>query len=529
MHRLQELVRLHRMGTKAKDVARLLRMSPNTERTYREAIGMEGWLDGSPEDLPEDLPELEVLKAAVLKHKPAPTETPAQEISSIEKWTPQVEALFAKGLGAKAIFDRLRQEHSDFGGSYWAVKRMVKQLRKARGVRAQDVAIPVETMPGEIAQVDFGYVGRLFDPEQGVLRRAWAFVIVLAYSRHMFAEVVFDQRTETWLALHGRAFQFFGGVPETMVPDNLKAAVIRAAFGIGDDPSLNRSYVELARHYGFKIDPTPPFDAPKKGKVEAGVKYVKRNALAGREGEDITTVNRALGRWVVEIAGYRTHGTIGKQPLVVFEQEEQVTLHSLPAKPFEPVIWKSGAKVHPDSHVVFDKRLYSVPWRLIGKKVWIRATRSTVTIFADETRIATHLRRGKGLRSTIEEHLPEGRRDLRHRSRAYWEERATAISPEVLAYVRELFDAGDVLSQLRTVQAIVTHLEGFPVTRAEAACRRARFFGIYSYRGVKQILAKALDLEPLPGVVLPPVSGETPRFARSVHELLGLEVRDEPN
>jgi hypothetical protein len=181
--------------------------------------------------------------------------------------------------------------------------------------------------------------------------------------------------------------------------------------------------------------------------------------------------------------------------------------------------WKQ-ARVHQDTHVCFDKRLYSVPWRWVGKTVWIQATSATVAIFADNVRIATHPRTSKGTRSTIESHLPEHRRDLRHRSRSYWEERARALGPETAGLIQEVFDADDVLQQLRKVQAIVTHLEGFPVERAEAASRRARFYGTYSYQGIKSILAKALDLEPLPTVLVPSSAPQTPRFARTTSELL---------
>jgi hypothetical protein len=135
-------------------------------------------------------------------------------------------------------------------------------LEQARQEQAEDVAIPVETPAGEVAQVDFGYAGKLYDAKEGRFRRAWVFVMVLGFSRHMFARIVFDQKTTTWLALHVEAFDELGGVPRVLVPDNLKAAVIRAAFGADGPSALNRSYRELARHYGFKVDPTPP-RAPK--------------------------------------------------------------------------------------------------------------------------------------------------------------------------------------------------------------------------------------------------------------------------
>jgi transposase len=511
MHRLQELIRLHRMGRGARDVARLLGMGPNTERQYREAIQAAGLLAGAA----DAIPELEALKAAVHAHAP-PKPAPQQE-SSIATWRPRVEKLMASGLSPTAIRDRLRLEDAEFTGSRSAVQRLVAAIHRERGVQPDDVAIPVETAPGDVAQVDFGYVGRLWDPDARRARRAWVFVMVLGYSRHIFADIVFDQRVETWLRLHIAAFRHFGGVPRTVVPDNLKAAVIRAAFGVDEDAALNRSYRELARHYGFTVDPTPPRAAEKKGKVEAGVKYVKRNALSGRDGQDVVEARHALARWVLEIAGERRHGTTGEKPLDLFLRNEKEALLPLPTRPYELVVWRR-ATVHRDAHVELDRRLYSVPWRLIDKEVWLRATAGSVVVYADDEAVARHDRGGRGYRSTIESHLPDERSALRHRSRAYWEERAARIHADVGAYVREVFDADDVLSQLRKVQAIVTHLEKFPVERASAACRRARHFGAYGYQAVRDILRHALDFQPLPDAAATTWTAP-PRFARDLRKL----------
>ncbi len=522
MHRLQELVRLHRMGTKVREIARLLQMSPNTERDYRQMLAGAGLLDG-PVDA---LPTLGALKTAVEAAR-RPADRPTQERSSIEQWEARIQELLKLGLTAQPIYDRLRLEEDDFSGSYWSVRRMCRRLKQDCGVQAWEVAIPVRTAAGEIAQVDFGYVGKLMCPTEHVLRRAWVFVMSLGHSRHMYAEVVFDQRAETWMALHERAFAFFGGVPATLVPDNLKAAVIRAAFTVDATVALHRSYRELAQHYGFKVDPAPPYSPEKKGKVESAVKYVKRNALAGRHGEALDKVNATLKRWLVEVAGQRRHGSTGRKPLEVFADVEQRMLRPLPSKPYEAVLWKK-AKVHRDSHVCFDKRLYSVPWRWVGSSVWVRANRHTVTILGDDVRIATHRRRGPGRCSTIESHLPEHRRELRHRSTDYWQQRAAHVGPETGWLIKEIFESDDVLSQLRKVQAIVTHLETYPVERAEAASKRARFFGTYSYGGIKGILRKALDLEPLPIIVTPLSSaGESPRFARSISDLVAYKLQQE--
>ncbi len=173
-----------------------------------------------------------------------------------------------------------------------------------------------------------------------------------------------------------------------------------------------------------------------------------------------------------------------------------------------------------------------MPWRLIEKVVWVRATASTIAIFFDDARVATHDRRGPGHRSTVDEHLPEHRADLRHRSRSYWEQRADQMGPDTGRFIREVFDSDDVLYMLRTVQAIVTHLERFPPERAEGASRRASHFGIVNYQGVKNILVRALDLEPLPaGAACTGSPQESFRYQRSAAELLhGREKKiHEPN
>lgn len=512
MHRLQELVRLHRMGTGSRESARLLRMSRNTERAYREALGAAGLLDG-PVDA---LPALEALKAAL------PQRQPPQQVSSLEDWSGVVTRLVARGAQPRAIYDHLRTNDPSFAGSLSAVKRLVLRLRRETGVRPEDVAIPVETLAGEVAQVDFGYVGKLYDPETNTLRKAWVFVMVLGHSRHLFAQVVFDQRAETWQQLHVRAFAHFGGVPGTVVPDNLKAAVVRCAFGMGDDVGLHRGYRELARHYGFKVDPAPPRDPAKKGKVESAVRYVKHNFFATVEASlDVDGVNCALAAWVRDVAGRRVHGTTGRRPLDVFEAEERAALGALPKTAFVPAIWKR-AKVHRDAHVAFDKRLYSVPFKHLGAEVWLKATPESVTIYVDDERVATHERRGKSPWSTVDAHLPAGRGDLRHRGQDFWEQRAGVIGDEVRALVQDIFAGADVVSPLRNVQAIVTHLEQFPRERAINAARRARHFAIHDYRGVKDILQKALDYEPLPTPLFPPPAPAlaTPRFVRPVSQML---------
>jgi hypothetical protein len=263
--------------------------------------------------------------------------------------------------------------------------------------------------------------------------------------------------------------------------------------------------------------------------VEAGVKYVKNNFFKPRQFADVDDANQRLDRWVSHIAGLRIHGSTGHKPLEVFEQVESLSLRPLPTKPFEPIVWK-GATVHRDSRILFDGRLYPVPWRFIGKPVWVRATRLSVEVYGDDARIAAHQRGVPVPKEIYDSYLPEGRVDLRHRSQDYWLKRADAMGEEVGAYIREVFALDDVLSLLRRVQSMVTLLEKHPKKRAIAACRRATFYANYEYKSLKNILQKGLDMAPLPAVVAPD-GLEHPRFARKPSELLQLELEvfNEPN
>jgi hypothetical protein len=307
-------------------------------------------------------------------------------------------------------------------------------------------------------------------------------------------------------------------VPAVIVPDNLKAAVIRAAFGVDDEVVIHRSYRELARHYGFQIDPTPPRSPEKKGKVERSGRYVRGNFLATWESVDIDEDRRQLRRWNEEIADRRRHGTTGRAPIELFEEAERAALLPLPEKRWEPVLWKK-AILHRDSHVQIEGAFYSAPWRFLHQELWVRCTRHSIAIHREDEHLWTHSKVARGKRSTVDDHLPEHRRDLRHRSRDHWIRQARAIGPEVEHLAAEIFGSDDVLLKLRKVQSVVTHLETFPKERARAAARRALHFGCLEYRGIKDILRKGLDLEPLPGETKRAWSNGS-RFARTPTEYL---------
>ena len=231
-------------------------------------------------------------------------------------------------------------------------------------------------------------------------------------------------------------------------------------------------------------------------------------------------MQRDLDTWCEQIANVRIHGTTGYRPQEQFDEHERRALLPLPSSAFAMAYWKR-AKVHADSHVIFNKRLYSVPWRFIGQTVWIKASGSSVIIYADDVRIVTHDRRGPGRRSTVESHLPEGRRDYRERHQEYWVQRAAVIGDVVREFVVAVFDSDDVLLQLRTVQNIVRHLEGYPRERARNACLRALHYSNFKYGALKDILRKGLDFQPLPVEAPAPADPAVPsRFARNPSDIV---------
>ena len=494
---IREILRRLQLGEPDRRIARDLAVGRNTVARYRQWAQDQGLLHAA-------LPEPPTLAALL---RPAPAECPAQEQSLVEPFRERVKALHDRGVEGQAIWQLLTEEH-DFAGSYSSVKRFLRRLAPPE-VRA---TLRVEVDPGDEAQVDFGFGGQFLDPESRRVRRAWVFVMTLSCSRHQYAELVFDQTVDTWVRLHRVAFEFFGGVPHRVVLDNLRAAIVRAALY---DPEVQRSYRECAEHYGFLIAPCRPRTPQHKGKVEqGGVHYVKRNALAGRAFRDLHDANRHVLRWCVEIAGRRVHGTTKRIPLEVFDQAERAALAPLPPTPWELAEWKQ-AKLHPDCHVVFAAAYYSAPHRLIGQRLWVRATAWKVELFHEHTLVATHRRARPGQRRTLPAHLPPDKVHFLLQTPAWCRERAAEVGSACGAFIDALL--GDrPLDRLRSAQGVLRLAQRFGAPRLEAACARAQVVGEYRYHTIKTILLNALDQQPLPALTppAPAAPAVAPRHAR---------------
>jgi hypothetical protein len=374
----------------------------------------------------------------------------------------------------------------------------------------------VERDPGSEAQVDFGYAGRLRDPVTGLLRKAWAFVMLLAFSRHQYVEFVFDQSLPTWIGLHDRALRFFGGVPQRIVLDNLKAGITKACF---DDPQIQATYRECAEHYGFLIAPCLPRTPEHKGKVEqGGVHYVKRNFLGGRAPTTLTQANADVRTWCMTTAGLRSHGTTKAQPLLRFQTTEQAQLRPLPPVPYDLAIWKR-AKLHRDSYVVFEQSFYSAPFRLVGQTLWVRGGSSTLRIYsADYALVATHDRAAQpGERRTHADHLPPEKLPGATWTRATCQALAAEVGSATTEVVQRLLDDG-VIDRHQRVIRILKLRTTVGEARLEAACARLLRFDDLTYTTLKRILARGLEQEPVTPPTSPPPAQT---FLRSASELLG--------
>ena len=259
-----------------------------------------------------------------------------------------------------------------------------------------------------------------------------------------------------------------------------------------------------------------------KGRVESGVKYVKKGFVPLRHFRSLADGNRQLMDWLMETAGNRTHGSLQEKPLTVFAGTEKALLRRLPDVPIEPAVWVC-LKLHGDCHVRYEKCLYSAPFQLVHRSLWLKATDATVKIYHELELVALHRRlRKPGVRSTVEEHLPPEAIAYRMQDPQWCLKQAEVVGPECHRLIRHLF-ADRVLDNLRAAQGIIGLGKKYGTARLESACSRALFFDNPRYRTVKGILEKGLDqmpfVEELNRAALASTYTSAARFMRPAAEL----------
>ncbi len=398
--------------------------------------------------------------------------------SACEPFREAVESRLEAGLSARRIYQDLTTE-LDFGGSYESVKRFVRGLRN-------DHSLPfrrLETAPAEEAQVDFGTGAFVVRPGKS-RRRPHLFRIVLSHSRKAYSEVVWRQTTESFIRCIENSFRKFGGVPETLVIDNLKAAVSKADWF---DPDINPKFRSFAKHYGFAILPTKPYTPRHKGKVEAGVKYAQENALKGRSFKSLEEQNLFLDGWESQVADTRIHGTTRRQVREIFEKDEKGCLRPLASTPF-PCFEEGERKVHRDGHIALNNAFYSVPPEYLAKPVWVRWDEKIVRVYNNRfQQIAIHPKAQPGQFQTHASHIDPKKISSIEKGAQYLLRKIELIGPHCASWSQELLNRRGI-EGMRTLQGFLMMTEKTPWSQLERAAQIASSHESYRLRSIRRIV-----------------------------------------
>jgi len=374
-----------------------------------------------------------------------------------------IEAKLEAGLSAQRIHQDLVADHG-FRGRYWSVRRFVARLESRRPLPFRRM----EVGPGEEAQVDFG-MGAPIVSSEGRRQRCYVLRVVLSHSRKAYSVVVERQTTEDFVRALESAFQAFGGVPKTLVIDNLRAAVKRADWF---EPELNPKVRAFAAHYGVAILPTKPYLPRHKGKVERGIDYVQENALKGRTFASLEEQNAYLQRWEETVADKRLHGTTRQQVGRQFQEVERGTLSPLPSTRF-PFFEEGRRRVHRDGHVEVAKAYYSVPPEYLGEEVWARWDSHTVRIFNPRwEQIALHARQHPGRFSTHPEHLAAEKISGVERGAEWLLKKVRVIGPQTTRWAEAMI-AHRGVEGVRVLQGLRALTQKYRSEQLEAACESA--------------------------------------------------------
>lgn len=491
---LSVLEKVH-AGESRRFIARTTGRCRKTISRYVEVATTLGWEPGvHPPD--------EALAARVSAQvRPGPA--PGSAASAAQQLEPLMDQLkawlsphdgYKRGLRLTKVHELLKRRGVDV--SYDALRRFC--LERPELGRTQSTVRMAEVSPGELAEVDFGRLGKVHDPATGRNRFAHALIVTLVHSRHQYVHVGFSQKLPDVIDGLEEAWAFFGGVPRKVAIDNLKPAVNKAD---RYEPIFQRTFDEYAKYRGFVIDATLPRHPTGKPHVERQVPYVRDAFFRGEHWIDLAHVQREATRWCLEKAGTRIHGTTRKQPAAEFERVERAALRPISGDRFDVPTW-AEPKVHPDHHVQFQKVLYSVPYQhegrsTLGQKVTVRGDRRLVRIYLRGQLLKTHPTQQAG-RSTDYRDYPPHKAPYALRSVEHIIQAAKAIGPSTEAFARELLSGDCPWARLRSGQKLVRLSEKYGDKLLEAACRRALGFHLINVRRVERILVQGLDARSLP-------------------------------
>ncbi len=478
MRKIKEIIRLKASGLSNRQIANSCKASPST---ISEVLC-------SAEKQNLTWPEVQPLDETELEHKLFPNRfqvkgsRPGLDLEYLHR------ELFRKDVTLQLLWEEYKRDNPDgYQYSYFC-----EIYQKWRGTL--DVRMRQQHKAGEKTLVDFaGQTVPVQDPLTGEIWQAHIFVAVLAATDYTFAMATRDETLENWISGHIHAFEYFGGLTEILIPDNPRALVTRAC---RYEPELNRTYQEMAEHYGVAVIPARPRKARDKAKAEKAVQLVEYQILAKlrkRTFFSLEELNQAIYELLIELNN-KPYQKINGTRYSLFEELEKPLLKPLPAHRYEFADWKV-AKVNIDYHVEAEKNFYSVPYQLVKKEVMLRITASTVEIMRKGKRVTSHERLyGKGKHSTFSEHMPKS-----HQEHAQWTpfrilQWVAASGPKTTELAQAIMKSKSHPEQgFRTCLGLIRLGERYSKQRLEAACARALIFNSLSYRSVRSILEKGLD------------------------------------
>jgi transposase len=415
--------------------------------------------------------------------------------SACEPHRALILAKLEQGLSSQRIHQDLAAEQG-FTARYWSVRRFVERLTGRTPLPMRRL----ESEPGGEAQIDFGTGVPITLPDQPAVgvrkrRKTHVFRVVLSHSRKAYSEVCYRQTTEDFLRAIENAFWHFGGVPKTLVIDNLKAAVTHPDWF---DPELNPKLLSFCQHYGTVILPTKPRTPRHKGKIERGIGYVKGNALKGHTFTSLEAQNRHLEVWERSVADTRIHGTTKQQVGKVFAEVERAALGPLPRDRF-PSFQEARRIVSRDGHIEVAKSYYSTPPEYLGRSVWARWDARLVRIFNSRLeQIAVHVRQEPGRFSTLGEHLVAEKISGIERGAVWLLSKARSIGPHTHEWAESMLKTRGI-EGLRALQGLLSLANRHTGSEMDQACQTALSYGAFRLRTLRQLLKRrGPTQEPLP-------------------------------
>ncbi len=492
MCKIKEVLRLkHELGLGQRQIARGCCIGLGTVHDYLARAERAGLTWPLPDGWDE-----ERVEAALFGAEPVRTRQP-------ERALPDFAAIHEQRQKHRHVtLQLLWEEYRSANPDGYQYSRFCYLYQRWRGSR--DVVLRQEHKAGEKMFVDWaGPTIPIYSRTSDEATPAHLFVAVLGASSYTYAEAAPDEQLISWLSVHMRAFEFFGGVPQLIVPDNAKTGVTRAC---RYDPDLNPTYQEMAIHYGVGVVPARPYKPRDKAKVESGVLLVERwimAALRNRRFFSVEELNQGIRELLVKL----NQRPFRKRPgtrASLFESLDKPALSPLPTERFDLSEW-SKARVNIDYHVAFDGNFYSVPYNLVQELVEIRAAPTTVEIFHKGKRVASHLRsRGSNKALTNNEHRPKS-----HQEHLAWPPSrivswAGTIGPNTARMVERLMeDKPHPEMGYRACLGVIRLAKKYSNQRLEAATQRALLTGACRFKSIESILKNSLDLQP-PEPIEPP-------------------------